>query len=114
MTQKEIFSHNLKRILEDKGEKQVDLARHLGVSTAVVCEWVSGRKLPKIDKIGAMVRHFGCNYIDLLGEGMTDEDEDSLVIFFRALSDEGKERALSYITYLLQEETRARHQEAKP
>lgn len=113
MTQKEIFSYNLKRIMEAKGEKQVDLAKHLGVSTATVCEWIKGKKLPKIDKIGAMVLHYGCNYVDLLGEGMTDEDEDTLVIFYRALTDEDKEKALSYLAFLLGEESKARHNEKR-
>ena len=104
MTQKEVFANNLNRIMEETGEKQADLARFLGVSTAVVCEWSKGRKMPKIDKIGALVRHFGCSYSDLLGDGAVDEDEDTVFLFFRALSDEGKDRLISYAAYLLQEE----------
>ena len=109
MTQKEVFSANLTRILEENGEKQVDLARHLGVSTAVVCEWCKGRKMPKIDKIGAIIRHFGCKYSDLLGTESVDEDEDTMFLFFRALTNKGKEKALSYVSFLLGEEAKARH-----
>ena len=112
MTQKEVFGNNLSRMLEEKGEKQIDLARHLGVSTAVVCEWCKGRKMPKIDKIGNIIRHFGCKYSDLLGTETVDEDEDTMYLFFRALSSEGRERVLSYASYLLSEEARARHEKS--
>ena len=109
MSTKKSFGVNLSRMLEEKGEKQTDLARFLHVSDATVSDWCKGKKMPKIDNIGAMVRHFGCKYPDLLGEGMSEEDEDTVFLFFRSLSDEGKRRVLSYAAYLLSEEARERH-----
>ena len=113
MSGKEVFAANLCRLLEEKDEKQTDLARFLHVSNPTVSDWCKGKKMPKIDKIGAMVRHFGCKYTDLLGEGMDDEEEDTVFLFFRSLSDEGKKRVLSYAAYLLSEEARDRHAEDK-
>lgn len=109
MTANEVFARNLKQYMEKFGENQTDLARHLGCTSAAVSLWCLGKKIPRIDRVSAICRHYGCTLSDILGKEVVEEHEDTMVLFFRALSDEGKEKALSYVSFLLSEEARARH-----
>lgn len=48
----------LKEILKDKGLKQADLARELGVTAVTVNSWTSGRRFPPLetlDRIATML-----------------------------------------------------------
>lgn len=114
MTNKEVFQKNLLKYMEKFGENQTALAKALGCTPAAVSLWCLGKKIPRVDRVSAIARHYDCKLSDLLGEDVVEEDEDTMVLFFRALSDEGKKKALSFVSFLLSEEAAARHaQEAK-
>lgn len=113
MTAQEVFTSNLKRYMEKFEESQTDLARALGCTPAAVSLWCLGKKIPRVDRVSAIARHYGCTLSDLLGTEAVEEDEDTMALFFRALSDEGKKKALSFVSFLLSEEARVRHAEDK-
>ena len=62
----EIFAENLKRYLDLNDMSQTDLARRLGVSAQSVTNWCAGKKSPRMDKVDAMCKIFGCNRSDLM------------------------------------------------
>ena len=45
---------------------QADIASKMEVSTAIVTEWVKGRKLPRVDKIQKLANIFGCEISELI------------------------------------------------
>lgn len=111
MNMNEAFAANLKKYMEKFGENQTELAKALGCTSAAVSLWCLGKKLPRYDRISAIARHYGCKLSDLIGEEAVDEDEDTMALFFHALSSDGKKKALSYVSFLLGEEAMARHGE---
>lgn len=62
----EVFAENLKRYLDLNDMSQTDLARRLGVSAQSVTNWCAGKKSPRMDKVDAMCKIFGCNRSDLM------------------------------------------------
>lgn len=110
MTAQEVFTANLKKYMEKFKENQTDLAKALGCTPAAVSLWCLGKKIPRVDRVSAIARHYGCTLSDLLGTDVVAEDEDTMVLFFRALSDAGKQKALSFVSFLLSEEARERHE----
>ena len=55
---KEVFQHNLKRLLDQKQSTQKDLARYMRVSPVTVNDWIRGRKLPRMDKVDRLCEYF--------------------------------------------------------
>lgn len=73
---RDVFANNLKLALDRRGISQTDLSDSVGVSTATVSYWVSGRKYPRPDKMQTIA--------DLLGVTMswlTTGDADGFVAF---------------------------------
>lgn len=55
---RKIFSENLRSLLEASGKSQAELARHMGLATASVNDWVRGKKMPRMDKIDHICAFF--------------------------------------------------------
>lgn len=64
----DILSKNIKRYMFLANLNQSELAKKVGVSTAIVSEWLSGKKVPRMDKVDKMCRIFGCTRDDLVTE----------------------------------------------
>ena len=69
----EIFSKNLRRMMEQRDMTQLELSKRLGVSSASVNNWVSGTKNPRMDKVDKMCEIFGCKRSDLMQEHTEEE-----------------------------------------
>jgi transcriptional regulator with XRE-family HTH domain len=65
---KKIFARNLNYFLKLNGKKQIDLAKHLGVSTGLVSAWCNGEKLPRMGRIQAICNWLHINISDLLDD----------------------------------------------
>lgn len=74
MDNKEIFSINLKRLMEQKGVSRQDLSKVLGVSYFTISDWVNGKKYPRMDKVELLADYFGVLKSDLIEEKGTDGD----------------------------------------
>ncbi|MBQ9599855.1 MAG: helix-turn-helix domain-containing protein [Clostridia bacterium] len=75
----EIFSNNLKRLLNEKDKKANELAEFLGVSKTIVSEWMNMKKQPRMDKIDRICVFLNCSRADLIEEykGKFDESLQS-------------------------------------
>ncbi len=97
---------NLRYYLEINNMNQVDLAKHMGVTTATTSNWCKGIKLPRMDKIDKMCSIFNIKRSDLI-EDRTDkpsagkpaytETEAMLIDKYRALNEAGQEKVNDYI-----------------
>ncbi|HSH52943.1 MAG TPA: XRE family transcriptional regulator [Bacteroidales bacterium] len=65
-TQREIFSKNLKKLIEKRGIDQRILADYLGTSEMSVSNWVNGNKYPRIGNIQKIADYFGVKKSDLI------------------------------------------------
>ena len=73
---KEIFSANLRRLLDEHDKSQADLRRYMGVSSATASDWCNGKKIPRADKLQAICIWLNCEMADLLGEYKADVRTD--------------------------------------
>lgn len=81
MDNKEIFSINLKRLMEQKGISRQDLSKVLGVSYFTISDWVNGKKYPRMDKVEMLADYFGVLKSDLIEKRMKSEIPFSLRLF---------------------------------
>lgn len=93
---------NIKRLREQRGMLQGDLAKALGVAESTVSYWESDTKVPRMGKIEAMAELFGVLKSEII-EGVI-ADGTTLFAIYNRLSEEDKEKASSFIRYLAQEE----------
>jgi len=95
MTDREIFKNNLNELMRTTKVKQIDIAKYAEVSYQTVSSWVTGRGYPRADAMEKLCRFFGIRQSALTEEqNPSATQEDTLVILFRSLSDEGKSRLL--------------------
>ena len=73
MDNKEIFSINLKRLMEQKGVSRQDLSNVLGVSYFTISDWVNGKKYPRMDKVEMLAEFFCVLKSDLIEDKGTNE-----------------------------------------
>ena len=62
-----IFADNLMRLMKAHHEKQVDIARLLGVSKSTVSGYCAATQMPRMDKIEQLAHHFGVSRAELIG-----------------------------------------------
>lgn len=63
-----VFSRQLKYYLAINNMTQNELARKIGVGNTSVYNWCNGLKSPRMDKVDAMCKIFGCRRSDLMEE----------------------------------------------
>ena len=67
-----IISKNLKRILYEQGKSQTDIVKDLSINKATVSSWVSGTRLPRMDKIDLL-----CHYLNVSRSDIMEDHSDS-------------------------------------
>lgn len=94
---------NLRRLLDEKGCAQTQLADAIGISSGTLSDWLSGRYYPRTKYIEAMADFFGVSAEELVAEkkALSSVDDEALYLF-SGLSPEGKQQALDFLRYLLQ------------
>lgn len=107
MDNKEIFSINLKRLMEQKGVSRQDLSKVLGVSYFTISDWVNGKKYPRMDKVEMLADYFGILKSDLIEEkGMNEtlpqvqtltEGETMLLELFRQIPEDAQKMYLEVL-----------------
>jgi transcriptional regulator with XRE-family HTH domain len=63
-----IFAENLRRLMDESGKSQADMARYFSISTATASDWYNGRKIPRADKLQAIADWLGVGLGDILME----------------------------------------------
>ena len=107
MDNKEIFSINLKRMMEQKGISRQDLSKILGVSYFTLSDWVNGKKYPRMDKVEMLADYFGVLKSDLIeNKGMNKtlpqvqqltEGETILLELFRQIPEDAQKMYLEVL-----------------
>ena len=107
MDNKEIFSINLKRLMEQRGVSRQDLSKVLGVSYFTISDWVNGKKYPRMDKVEMLAIYFGVLKSDLIEEkGMNEtlpqvqtltEGETMLLELFRQIPEDAQKMYLEVL-----------------
>ena len=108
---KDIFAANLLRLIKENHEKQIDIARLLGVSKSSVSAYCSGSQMPRMDKIEQLARHFGVPRSALIDDNsapaapdrtpfVCSADSAPLLSVYNALNDAGQAELLRYGRYL--------------
>lgn len=59
----------IKKIREERKLSQDDLAKRLGVTRAVISQYETGKRQPKLDQLKKIAAALNCSYLDLIGEG---------------------------------------------
>jgi repressor LexA len=65
---KKILARNLSFYMAEKGIDRSQLCDNLGFRYSTVCEWLSAKKYPRMDKIEILAAYFGVKKSDLIEE----------------------------------------------
>ena len=102
MTDREIFQKNFTNLLNETKTKQRDLANYAEVSYQAVSAWVKGRGYPRPEAMEKLCRFFGISQSELTESNEKQKTpEDQLILAFRTLPVEGKEKLLQRADELL-------------
>ena len=63
-----VFSDNLNYYIVKTGVKQRDVAKAAGVSEGTICDWLTRRSYPRMDKIQLVAEFFDIQMSDLVEE----------------------------------------------
>lgn len=74
--QKEIFATNLKKLLNERGLAQVDVAKAINVSPQTFNTWVKGIAIPRMGKIQSLADYFNVLKSELVDEQPTTPTTD--------------------------------------
>lgn len=66
--QRQIFSNNLRRLIDVSGKTQKEVADAIGVSQQIMNVWVRGKAIPRMGKIQRLADYFGVEKSDLIDE----------------------------------------------
>lgn len=66
--QRQIFSNNLRRLIDASGKTQKDVADAIGVSQQIMNVWARGKAIPRMGKIQRLADYFGIEKSDLIDE----------------------------------------------
>lgn len=61
-----IISKNLKRIMYEHEKTQADISKDLKISKATVSSWVTGSRVPRMDKIDMLCSYFNVSRYDIM------------------------------------------------
>lgn len=63
-----IVAKNLKRLLYKREKTQADLIRDLGFKQSTVSSWMTGERLPRMDKVDLLCKYLNCSRMELIDE----------------------------------------------
>ena len=87
--QKNIFAHNLNKLLSENGKTQSDLVTHFGITASTVSDWCNAKKYPRVDKMQMLADYFGVKKSDLTERQKSlDEVLEELEKIFKEMSNE--------------------------
>ena len=75
MSNRDIFSRNLRHQMELHNRSRQDISDALGISYFTITSWVNGSKYPRMNKVEQLAKYFGILISDLVEEKVTEEKE---------------------------------------
>ena len=103
----EIFSQNLRAVMDEKRYRQIDIANGIDVSKQIVSAWMNGTRMPRMRMLDKLCAFLGCNRSDLLEEkrepGVSAPDSQTEMIFklINRLTPEQKSQAFDYLLSMI-------------
>lgn len=73
MSNKSVFSKNLKKYMAINEKSRRDICEALGFSYYTFSDWVNGKKYPRMDKVEMLANYFGILKSDLIEEKTTQD-----------------------------------------
>ena len=84
----DVFSKNLRYYFDLSGMTQAEFAKKLGVGTTSIYNWLSGVKIPRMDKVDLMCKILVIHREDLITDNMARKEEIASFIGELQLSNE--------------------------
>lgn len=78
MDNKNIFAANLRKYMEESGKSRRDVCEALGFNYYTFCDWMKGRKYPRMDKVEILAEYFGIKKSDLIEEKGWEQEPEEL------------------------------------
>lgn len=102
----EEFAKRMLKYIELCGMTQYEFAEKMGVAPSTVSNWVTGLKIPRMNKVDKMCKIFNCSRNDLLGEVVESDaeyslEEKSIIEMYRRSS--AKKKHMVYMLLTLEE-----------
>ena len=110
--QKKVFKKNLNGMLRKHKKQQIEVAKAIGVSQQTFNTWCRGVALPRIGKIEALAKYFGCTKSELIDPEPTvvtisasdykvmTSEETMFLNLFNSLSDGDKYKTIVFMNNL--------------
>lgn len=95
----QLFAQRLKNLRESRNLSTRILAETIGVSNATISRYETGKRDPDLLTAHKIAQYFGVTVEYLCGDNL-DTRVDSMVDMYTKLSEESKQDAIKYITYL--------------
>jgi transcriptional regulator with XRE-family HTH domain len=113
MEHKTIFAENLKKKMALNGKSRKDVCKDLGYSYYTFSDWVTGKKMPRMDKVEQLANYFGISKSDLIeatkkaapnnGDGF-GVSKKKLIALAESCSEEDAERLFELMTLFLKKQ----------
>jgi repressor LexA len=108
MDHKTVFSENLRMYMALSGKSRREVCEALGYSYFTFSDWVTGKKMPRMDKVEQLANYFGVLKSDLIEEktaapkdsGMS-EAKQQLLALAESCTDEEASRLLQVMELFL-------------
>lgn len=97
---KQIFARNLQYYMDLFGVTRRDICDQLNLKYTTICDWVTGKKYPRIDKIEMLANYFGVTKADLIEAKDSTSQRDDLFRKILSLDDDDLARINDYIDLL--------------
>lgn len=104
MNNKNVFSINLKRYMQESNKSRKEICEALGVSYYTFSDWVNGKKYPRMDKVEMLANYFGILKSDLIEDkqkqpvnGGLSNAQKELLDYVRNMTDEQAEGLLALL-----------------
>ena len=98
LTNREVFTDNLKRYVLLSGKTQKEIAKAVGVTPATFCDWMNFRSVPRMDKLQDLADILGVKISDLVEEVENREeflDDQKILDLFHQIPKEKRAEAIA-------------------
>lgn len=98
-----IIAKSIKRIAYEHEKTQADISRDLHIRQSTVSSWMTGNRVPRMDKIDMLCNYFNVSRAEIMEEEpkarreMVTEDEQEILRLFRLLTASGRAEAIERI-----------------
>ena len=91
-----IFGRNLTHYMNRDHVNGVTLAKYMEVSSAAISDWMSGKKMPRVDKIKSLANYFRIDMSDLTDDKDEYKEVPEILQAYNRLNDKYQEELLQY------------------